>query len=117
MLEKKEVIFNTKVDNILKTGIDLTKIGIYNWIFSYRDIFKKLNELKDNNIDIIGCDIYTVVDDKFQLTYLGIGLNLKQGNDESDSDFRKRCYQEIKHFFIKLNNAENYYFSITPYLK
>ena len=117
MLEKKEVTFNVKLDNILKTGIDITKIGIYNWIFSYNDIFKKLKELESNNIDIIGGDIYTIENDKIQLTYLGIGLNLKQDDNESDSDFRRRCYFEISDFFSKLDNAENYYYSVTPYLK
>lgn len=103
----KKNVYSNVIDDILNVGIPLFEIGIYNWAFSLKKVFEIIDELKKNEIHIVGVTTYEYEKNTLRPTYLNWSCEV---ND------KKKCIEGARTYISKFEKDKKYYFSLTPKL-
>lgn len=116
-VEKADVILNNtgevcKVNatgiNVLDKGVNLSKIGINGYGYSWEYIDDVPTEIEKLHLIILGGDVYSFGDNGLMLTFDNWYYNLK--NIPSDSTLSVNKAKEFIHDYV-YKNGEKYYFS------
>ncbi|CYW17201.1 Imm40 family immunity protein [Streptococcus suis] len=91
--------------NILDKGVDLSRIGINDYAYSWENIDVILAEIKKLNLTILGGDIYTIKDGELILTFDNWYYNQSNSNS-SIVKAREYLYDYLE------KNEGNFYFSL-----
>ena len=105
---------NENIDSILcKEGIPLSHIDVNNWALKRKDALIAIENLKKNNIAVLGGDIYAVYNGVIESTHDNWYCDRESG--EVASDFILRSASIATNYINKyISETENVLIAIVP---
>lgn len=108
------IVWSTKVDEILSKGISLEPIGVKNWALSRQDALEALNQFLILQIPVLGGDVCELTKGNPEYNYDNWYCDRIPG--ESDLAFVNRSINKAKDYIISYNMEyrDKIFFALVP---
>jgi hypothetical protein len=111
--DMRDIFWNERVNEILKSGRSLANLGVRNFALSRAGSLIALSLFQAAGIAVLGGDVYLLDSNSIEATY--DNWHCDQGSSESDEEFLKRSIT-ISKDYIQSYSIPNALFAIVPKL-
>lgn len=109
-----KTIWSSKIDDILKNGHSLIRIGVNNWALEKSEALDALDKFAELQVPVLGGDVCELIDGVIQYNYDNWYCEQIQG--EPRLDFTIRSIQKAKDYIESYNSKEldKIFFAFVP---